>query len=217
MERSMDGKTALIYARTRHADSDFGRVRRQQRVILAARKRALQLDLIPKLPLLYGELHDAVRTDMGLPDLLALARLARDLDPNAVDSRTLDGPYVREVPGQYVLLPDLPAIRGLVAEMFADSRLRAEGARVEVLNGTGQAGLAGRVAGALREKGYPAVTFGNADAPAAETLILDYAGKAYTARRLAELFPGARVVAQPDPNAPADLRLILGPGAKVPE
>lgn len=31
----MDGATALIYARTRHADSDFGRAERQQQVIMA--------------------------------------------------------------------------------------------------------------------------------------------------------------------------------------
>ena len=46
----MDGATALKYARTRHADSDFGRIRRQQQVILAVRQQALRLNLLPRLP-----------------------------------------------------------------------------------------------------------------------------------------------------------------------
>src|SRR5581483_7773108 len=212
----MDGKTALIYARTRHADSDFGRVRRQQAVILAVRKRALQLDVLPRLPALYGEFRDSVRTDIGPADLLSLSRLGRDVDPKAIDTRTLDGPYIREVPGQSVFLPNQAAIQTLVAEMFADNRLAAEGAKVAVLNGTGQAGLAGRVADALRARGFSSVTAGNADGPAVETLILDHTGKPATARRLADLFPGARVVSRPDPRAEADIELILGPGSRVP-
>jgi len=32
--QQMDGSTALMYARTRHADSDFERIKRQQLVLL---------------------------------------------------------------------------------------------------------------------------------------------------------------------------------------
>ena len=37
-----DGETALEYARSRHQDSDLGRDRRQQQVILALRQQAVQ-------------------------------------------------------------------------------------------------------------------------------------------------------------------------------
>jgi LCP family protein required for cell wall assembly len=51
----MDGQTALIYARTRHADSDFGRAQRQQQVMraivaeLQARGWTGQLSALPDL------------------------------------------------------------------------------------------------------------------------------------------------------------------------
>lgn len=44
----MDGETALIYARTRHADDDYGRAERQQQVFTAlARKLANPLNWVP--------------------------------------------------------------------------------------------------------------------------------------------------------------------------
>jgi hypothetical protein len=121
------------------------------------------------------------------------------------------------VPGQYVYLPNKPLIRQLVAEMFADTPLLAENARVEVLNGGRQTGLASRVAGVLREKSFPLVTFGNAEAPVSQTEIFDLTGKPYTVKRLAELFPGARVTVAPDPAATTDVRIVLGDDARVPE
>src|SRR4051794_34365113 len=39
----MDGKTALMYARSRHSEDDFGRARRQQKVLMAIRDRGLQI------------------------------------------------------------------------------------------------------------------------------------------------------------------------------
>jgi LCP family protein required for cell wall assembly len=44
----MDGETALIYARTRHADDDYGRAERQQQVVTAlARKLANPINWVP--------------------------------------------------------------------------------------------------------------------------------------------------------------------------
>jgi LCP family protein required for cell wall assembly len=212
----MDGRTALIYARTRHADSDFGRMHRQQQLMVAARQRALQLDIFPRLPALYGELKDAVKTDMSFPDMLAVANAGRELDMKNVQFRAIEGPYIQELPGQFVFLPNKPAIQRLLDEMFVDRHLQNEAARVEVLNGTAQSGLASRVAGALREKGYASVTFANADAAPPETTIIDLTGKSYTAKKLAELFPGAKVISRSDFAGGADIQLILGDGAKVP-
>ena len=51
----MNGVTAVEYARTRHPDSDYGRENRQQQVLLAIRDRALQLDVLPRLPHILPE------------------------------------------------------------------------------------------------------------------------------------------------------------------
>src|SRR6266568_9193172 len=46
----MDGRTALMYARSRHGMSDFARAGRQQKVIVSLRNRALQLNMLSKAP-----------------------------------------------------------------------------------------------------------------------------------------------------------------------
>jgi LCP family protein required for cell wall assembly len=86
----MDGRTALIYARTRHSSSDFERSRRQQQVLRAVltqvRSRGL-LENAALLPEWAGVLQDNVRTTMPIRDfafLNGLAIIARDLDPSHV-------------------------------------------------------------------------------------------------------------------------------------
>ena len=46
----MDGDTALKYARTRHQDSDFGRIARQQQVVAAVRNAMLNPVNWPRIP-----------------------------------------------------------------------------------------------------------------------------------------------------------------------
>ena len=50
----LDGRTALMYARSRHSENDFGRSRRQQRVLMALRERAMQMNIVTKIPTLLG-------------------------------------------------------------------------------------------------------------------------------------------------------------------
>ena len=77
----LDGKEALEYVRTRHADSDLARGQRQQQVLMAIRERAIVRDLITRAPELIEGVSDTVRTDLDFNQLLALANLGRDIDP----------------------------------------------------------------------------------------------------------------------------------------
>lgn len=77
----MDGKEALEYVRTRHADSDIARGQRQQQVLMAIRERAVVRDLITRAPELIESVGDTLRTDLDFNQLLALANLGRQIDP----------------------------------------------------------------------------------------------------------------------------------------
>lgn len=86
----LDGRTALIYARTRHASSDFDRGKRQQQVLRAlldqVRGRGL-LENAAVLPQWADLLAENVRTTLPLRDLgtmAGLASLARDLSADRV-------------------------------------------------------------------------------------------------------------------------------------
>jgi anionic cell wall polymer biosynthesis LytR-Cps2A-Psr (LCP) family protein len=121
----MDGFTALTYVRTRHADSDFGRARRQQQFLLALRKQALQLNLLPKLPALLNSVSDAIKTDLRPQEIIALARIAKDVDTSKVVNRVIDEELTTHwvtPAGAQVELPDKEAVKRLVQEVFGTTR-----------------------------------------------------------------------------------------------
>src|SRR5207253_11179176 len=70
----MDGRTALEYARSRHADSDLGRNSRQQQVLLALRPQGVSLNLLPNLNELLSQLSGAIKTDLSLTQVGSLAQ-----------------------------------------------------------------------------------------------------------------------------------------------
>lgn len=79
--QKMDGKQALEYVRSRHADSDLARGQRQQQVLLAIREKAVIRDLITRAPDLINDVGETLRTDLGFNQMLALANLGRQIDP----------------------------------------------------------------------------------------------------------------------------------------
>ena len=66
----MDGEQALIYARTRQADDDYHRARRQQQVVSAlASKLAHPANWLPAV----GVLSQNIETDLSFIDIISLA------------------------------------------------------------------------------------------------------------------------------------------------
>lgn len=86
----IDGQTALAFARSRKTTSDFDRMRRQQAVLLAFRKKLLSPEMLPRLPELVTALSKMVETDIPLQTLLSLARLGVEIDLKDVRGFMLD-------------------------------------------------------------------------------------------------------------------------------
>ena len=82
--QTMDGKAALEYVRTRHADSDIARGQRQQQVLMAIRERAVVRDLITRAPELIESVSGMLRTDLDFNQMLALANLGRQIDADNI-------------------------------------------------------------------------------------------------------------------------------------
>jgi polyisoprenyl-teichoic acid--peptidoglycan teichoic acid transferase len=86
----MNGRTALTYARTRHASSDFDRGRRQQQVLRALLEQVRARGLLENAALLprWAEvLEENIRTTLPLTDLgliNGLAAIGRDLGPDRI-------------------------------------------------------------------------------------------------------------------------------------
>ena len=109
----MNGQQALYYARSRKTTSDFDRARRQQRVLLAIRKRVLDGNLLPRIPALWLAMRDIVDTNLSPGDIAELARLGATLDGKDLYGMVIRYPLVTDwvtPQGGMVQLPDLPAI-----------------------------------------------------------------------------------------------------------
>jgi LCP family protein required for cell wall assembly len=113
----MDGKKALQYARSRYSTSDFSRGRRQQLVILAAVEKMTKAGILPKLPAVLPTVTEAFRSDMSIPDLLALASLGYKIDRSQIKTAQVDETMVqswRTPEGAAVLLPRNDRIKTMV-------------------------------------------------------------------------------------------------------
>ena len=117
----MDGTRALEYARSRMSTSDFDRAKRQQQILLAIREKALNLNLIPKLPALAATMLDMAKTDMTLNEMIDLARLAPQIDLSNIKSVVIQKPMVygyRTEKGGAVQLPKWDLINPVVDDLF---------------------------------------------------------------------------------------------------
>jgi LCP family protein required for cell wall assembly len=225
----MDGQLALEYARSRHADNDFGRSRRQQQVLVAAKDKALQMDMWPKLPSMLGILKDNVTTDIPVSNMLPIAQLIKEIDSSKITNESIDGTMVKEVnnPDMYYLEPVWSEIRPMVAKMFAPPSGQATEAaesnataNIEVLNGTTKVGVASQTSAYLKDKGFVIVRFDNADQNnIKETSIIDRAGKTAAAKNVAKLLgvPNAKITKGTDQGDGVELTVVLGSDATLPE
>ncbi len=84
----LDGPTAKKFATYRYNSNDFYRGQRQQQLIWAIKERALQVDAITKLPQLWTALQHTFQTDLGILDVIRLARLGANLKPEQIHGLT---------------------------------------------------------------------------------------------------------------------------------
>jgi len=233
----LDGQMALALVRARDTKgADVDRAERQQLVIMAIREKVLSPWMLPPLikqaPALYKELSSGIRTNMALDDAVSLAVLAQEIPPESIKRGVIDYSMVTldavVVNGQTqdVFKPIPDKIRVLRDEIFTTGGplspmaagepaelMKAEAARVSVLNATGFDGMAGRTREYLISLGMNVVNIGNPDQYPNRTVVIDHSGKPYTLRFLITLMnlSSNQIQIRFDPNAGADIEIILGP------
>jgi len=241
-QHHMDGELALKYARTRHVDDDYGRARRQQQVLLAIKEQLLRTDKLPslimRLPQLARTFAGSVETDIPLDKIAALANLTRHLDLDNVKQVVIDrslGEERNDPEIGYVLIPDRDAIRPLMddlfgggipvasphtasaspkmAEVLEDSALKAESARIAVLDGTGRPERAARVADQLRAYGLQITHTGEADRSTyPRTVVRVFVRKPRTLSLLQSILGSTEVqdLSKTVSMPPWDIEIVLG-------
>jgi len=118
----LDGAAAKKFAIYRYVTSDFGRAQRQQQLLWAIRDRALQLDLIPRIPELWKALADSFTTDLSVLDAVRLARLGAGLRPSAVHGVVISDDvlehFVTEEGGWVLVVQDGAKLEQELADIF---------------------------------------------------------------------------------------------------
>ena len=108
------GDEALAYARSRHQDSDYGRMGRQQSVLIALRKQLNPLELLSRAPDLLSLAKDDLWTTLSLDDLAGIAALAYRVDPLKAAKVLFAPPTYPE----FVTTTELGAIHDTVRHVF---------------------------------------------------------------------------------------------------
>jgi len=238
-KQTLSGEVTLAYARARHTEGgDFDRSKRQQQVALAIRSQILRLNMIPllvtKAPALYQELASGVRTNLALDQMISLGLLVFQINPENIGRAVISPPEMvtleRVIYGgeaAEVLKPVPDKIRMLRDEIFTatgaigpsvdtgdpEAAAEDEFARMAVLNGAGQEGLAGRFAEALGDLGFNVTEIANADRmDYPTTRIVDYTGNPYTTQYLVTLLDltQSQVLFQTLPDSEVDVALVIG-------
>lgn len=92
---TLDGATALKYARERHSDpeGDFGRAKRQQQILKAFQEKVFSARTLfdaPGIGRMLDTLGESVRTDLSVPEILAFADIVRTTDVRNASTVVVD-------------------------------------------------------------------------------------------------------------------------------
>jgi LCP family protein required for cell wall assembly len=178
--QKLDGKTALNLARARgdhwlaygFPASDFDRTNNQRMMLVALKSKMTSTGVLAN-PVRLNNLMDAlgnnVKTDLELGEVRRLADLGkkignshiRSVGLNDANGENLLESYMSER-GESALIPaegidDFSAIKQFMHKLMSTNPVVKENARIVVLNGTDEFGLAGKNADSLKAKNLTVV------------------------------------------------------------
>jgi len=239
--RHLDGQRALAYARCRTEsqgcdDSDFGRAKRQQKIILAVRNKVFDPYYFPQLlaqaPQLYETFSSGIHTNMLIEDAMKLATLAKDIPIESIKMGVIDNDMALYVNFKFngvpasVLRPIPDLIRILRDEIFvpggplsplaqgdALTLMQVDTARIRVVNNTSTADLDGRTASFLTAQGMQMAEYGVSTGASTQTVLILYSPKLYALRYLVDTFGvtgSKQIMFKPDPTETVDIEIRIG-------
>ncbi len=193
----LDGGTALKYARSRKTSSDYNRAQRQQDLLLALREKAASKELLTdfsKLKEFYSVFQKNIKMDVGITEIIALAKIGVGIDySNALSAVLNDDPTQKGgflyVPakefygGQFVLLPkDIKETQNFIELLLINPEVLIEKAQIAILNGSEVEGEARRMNTRLRRMGFHVIQIGNyeGDEAVPQTFIQNISGQDFT-------------------------------------
>ena len=111
-EQKMDGQTALIYARTRHADDDYQRASRQQQVIDAVLTKLANPLNLRYMPQVWRAIENHIETNLSESDAIKYlpAIVLYGRSSSQIDRLVIDRNYI--LPDGNVFIPKVNLLDG---------------------------------------------------------------------------------------------------------
>ncbi len=236
--RRLNGEKTLAYVRFRKGEGgDVARAERQQKVIIGIRNVVLAPENFPVLlgqaQQFYEEFSAGIKTNMPFDTALQLGVLARDIPLESIKKGVID--YTMVALDDVILggqnanimkpLPD--KIRVLRDEIFTSNGpvsplaaqgdptalMKADGARIRLLNGSFTPGLDVNTGNYFLMQGLGVTEVGAADRAYDQTIIVLHSPKLYTLKYLQTAFgitSSTQILIRPDATSTVDVEVFLG-------
>jgi LCP family protein required for cell wall assembly len=205
---TLNGQQALNLSRARgdargscgYAKSDFTRTQNQRMLLLALKNRVFSTGVLAnpiKLSKLFDSLGRNVKADMQLSEVRRLNDLLKDVDNGKIKSYGLDDingknylTNYRTSSGQSALVPaagvdDFTEIKQVLRRLMSTNKVVQEEAKVVVLNGTKQYGLASKNETLLADRNISVTMIADAKTMTSSTYIIS--NKTATTKKAATL------------------------------
>ncbi|MFZ5969527.1 MAG: LCP family protein [Bacillota bacterium] len=225
----LDGNKAMQFVRFRkgYTDQDLGRINAQQMFLTAVADKLLEPQTIIKLPKLLKTFSTYVETDMPVSTMSSYAVKAAGMSTNDIHMSTVPG-EPKLISGIWYYIPDMVQLEAQMKEIFdgasdkaadenkkQDTKEIQNQVTVEVLNGSGIAGLATSVAKDLKAEGYNVVNINNVNGiKYNQTHIYDRKDKKKEAEKIAKLLGVKDVESDLNTEAEVDITIIVGSDMK---
>lgn len=187
--QTMNGKQALLYARSRETSSDFARGQRQRQLILALKEKLFSVGTLSnpvKASAVLDSFGDNVYTDFSVNDIMRLQQIFGKIPSDKIGSLDLTTPphnlvTTANMNGLSIVQPragltDYSQIQNYLRNALKDSFIAKENSQIAIYNSTNIVGLATASANKLKSYGYNVTVVDNTPTASnqAVTTIVDF-------------------------------------------
>lgn len=229
----MNGKRALIFARSRHAagpeGTDFARSQRQQKMLQAFKARVIELNLVTdsgKINSLLDVLGDHFHTNISLAEMFHLYEIGKDYNKDNVLSLSLDPATglvcdgKQESTGAYIIEPcagkTKEDIKKYFQNSFSTSVLTKENSTVWLADSTSSGKLYSKAAKTLADAGITVLELTYTGATLTQNVVYPVNNKPETLKFIKENLSASEVSLAPPGvkinKEKSDFIIILGSG-----
>jgi LCP family protein required for cell wall assembly len=212
----LKGYDAMCYVRYRSdGQADIGRIERQQKFLRAALRALLKPSSLPKVPAMLTAMRAHMKTNMGVGQVLDLARVLPQVQAGDLLTGSLPG-EPRMIRGISYWELDSVGSADLIRSL--DAQARSAGSAqdrpdpvVEVLNGCGEAGAAAKVAEKLTDRGFKVARTGNAaSSDYSQSTICAYESPSALAEEIRAVLQCGTIVCVSRPAHDVEATVIVG-------